>query len=169
MSDHATETPTDLLDAFRWRATSSPRARFVITLDGRERTYAEMTRRVEALADAVHAASGGNSGPVGVYLANTPGWVVAMLASWTCGRPMAACGRLLAKPEATRNLELAGALVVVTDQPDDFEGQLPTIAIDEEGLLRNPRPASIGRRRTHPGIGQDDVAAIFFTSGTTGA
>src|SRR5207302_2813298 len=106
---------------------------------------------------------------VGCYLSNAPCWVVASLGAWWAGAAIGAVGTLLPGPEAARLFALAEVRVVVALDGCDVPGDFRVIRIDDEGNLvdRPPAPALDHA----PGVAlpdADELAAVFFTSGTTG-
>jgi acyl-CoA synthetase (AMP-forming)/AMP-acid ligase II len=175
--------PTSLLDIALRRMRRDARTPFLLTLgeDGAHgvttRSYADVLARSAVLAGALADGRLDPGQRVGCYLPNTPCWVAASLGVWLAGGSIAAVGTLLPAPEATRLLELAGVRTVVVhaDAPDlpGFE----VLRVDGEGdLLDGCGPVAVpDDLPDHFPDGvpdglpdESDLAAIFFTSGTTG-
>jgi len=150
------------LDMFAVRVERDPDAEFLLTADGVGRTYAELADRVARLAAAIGDAGAAAGDVVGLYLANDPAWVVGVLACWWSGCAFAACGTLSPPEEARGRFALAAPRVVVTTA--ELEGAWSTVGISTEGDVAAPGPTP-PRASPDP----DDVAAVYFTSGTTAA
>lgn len=132
----------------------------------RTRTYGDIGRRASLLASALAEAGINQGDRVGCYLPNAPCWVVASFAAWWTGASIAAVGTLLPGLEAARLFDLANVRIVITV---DDAAHLPgfhVITVDDEGYLANQASfeSTTLKRLPH----SDDLAAIFFTSGTTG-
>jgi acyl-CoA synthetase (AMP-forming)/AMP-acid ligase II len=170
-----TPEPTTLPQIALRRLRRHPDAPFVETISDREpfdvtaRSYADVVDRAAALADALLAAGVGAGARVGCYLPNSPCWVVASLAVWSVGGAVAAVGTLLADAEAQRLFELAGvdAVVALDGTPSTWPGLV--VRIDEEGVVVDgDGHGDVAAFADRPLPAADDLAAVFFTSGTTG-
>lgn len=152
---------------FEWRVAHDPGAPLLLTPDGAARSYAELARRAGLLAQALEAAGVRRGEAVGVYLANDPAWVVALLACWRVGAVAACCGSLSPAAEATRRFELAKAVRVIARA--EFEGW-PTTVVGAEGELQDT-PDAADEELLAPRaslLRREDPAVVLFTSGTTG-
>ncbi len=156
--------PATACEMFETRVEHDPDAVVLLTADGTGRTYRELAARANALAGELWARGARPGDVVGLYLWNDPAWVVAVLASWWCGCAFAACGALTPPAEATRRFELVRPCVVVAADGTDLEGTWPRVTVTSEG---EPVPGGPSDAPDHAHPAPDDVAAIFFTSGTT--
>ncbi len=150
---------------FALRLRDDPDAAFVVTPDGRERSYADIAAGADDLAVVLRELDIGPGDTVGLYLWNDPSWVVAVFACWWLGATIAAVGGLTPEPEATRRFELAQVKAVVAVTSLQAPNRWPVVAVTPEGLDDVTRRAPNGSRLVPDG---DDIAAVFFTSGTTG-
>ena len=156
--------PRTALDMFDRRVAADPEAVFVVTPDGGERTYSEVDAAVDRLVGVLGEAGVVAGSAVLLHLWNDPAWVVATLACWRLGAAMVACGGHSPGVEAARRAELLGVGVAVT--ADDLERLAgPTsVVVDREG-----EAFSIATPVPHRVVPEpNDLAAVFFTSGTTG-
>jgi acyl-CoA synthetase (AMP-forming)/AMP-acid ligase II len=135
-------------------------------------TYAEFDRRCAVLAGRLAAAGVGQGAPVGLYLPSVPLMAVGF---WACQKlgaipvPMSAMYReteLLNAVTATR-------MTVLITGPETLsharavQGQAPwlrQVLLSSELDLSGEAPPLPA-----PDVGPGDIAALFFTSGTTGA
>jgi long-chain acyl-CoA synthetase len=156
--------PRTALDMFDRRVGADPEAVFVVTADGGERTYSVVDTAVDRLAGVLGEAGVAPGSKVLLYLWNDPAWVVATLACWRLGAAMVACGGQSPGVEAARRAERLGARVAVT--ADDLEPPdgLTSVAVDREGRATSVATSVPQRVVPEP----TDLAAVFFTSGTTG-
>jgi len=150
------------LDMFAVRVEHDPDAVFLLTPDGAGRTYGELAGRVARLAAAIRDAGASPGDVVGLYLANDPAWVVAVMACWWSGCAFAACGTLSPPEEARGRFALASPPVVLTTA--ELTGPWAVVGITTEGEAAGSGPAP-PRASPDP----DDIAAVYFTSGTTAA
>ncbi len=167
--------PRSLAEIAVLRLERDASAPFLLTIDGQEpydvrtRTYGAVAGRVLAVADALRAAGVRPGDCVGCYLSNTPSWVVGSFGGWWAGAAIGAVGTLLPGPEAARLFEMAGIEVVVALDGHELPGDFRVIRVDEVGELVG-RPAAAPLTRA-PAVELPDpaaLAALFFTSGTTG-
>ena len=168
MSDEAVDAGRAVVsvpEMFAHRVRFDGDASFVLTPDGRERTYTDLHGAVSRLADALAQRDVGRGDVVTVYSWNSPSWIVATLATWSLGASIAACGGLTPLSEVQRRCDLVGPRLVVAaaglTAPVGFE----SVAVDGEGECAVAREAT-GISARLPEL--DDQAAVFFTSGTTG-
>jgi long-chain acyl-CoA synthetase len=167
--------PGSLAEIAVRRVRRDDTAPFLLTIaelepyDVHSRAYCEVAARATALAAALAEAGVATGDRVGCYLANTPCWVVGALGVWWTGAAVAAVGTLLPGPEAARLFELAGVRTVVAlDTAPDLPAEFRVVTIDAEGSLAGGQEtAGLGAlpdARPAP----DELAAVYFTSGTTG-
>ena len=167
--------PRSLAEIAARRLQRDATAPFLLTIDEQDpydvstRTYGEVGGRAVALANALADAGVRPGDRVGCYLSNAPCWVVGSLGAWWAGAAIGAVGTLLPGPEAARLFDLADIKVVIALDGHDVPGDFRVITIDEEGELvgRPPAPPLDGAPEVALPAG-DELAAVFFTSGTTG-
>lgn len=145
----------------------------VAIVDGARRvTYAALAERVAALAGHLRALGLERGERVGIVLPNGLEFVVALLASWRLGAVPVPLNTREAGAEASFTLSDCAAAGLIPDPafPDALPppggvaslrwrlavGGIPETAADP---VRAPAPEEIG---------EDDMAAIVYTSGTTG-
>jgi len=169
-SDAVRVVPASVPAMLQWRVTHDPDAVFIITPDGRERTYRDLVSTSRLLARRLADAGVRRGDVVGLHLANDPGWVVALFACWWVGAAAACCGALVPVAEAVRRFRLAKALHVIADGNENETFPWPTTWISKEGEARDGRTAMAAESSLLPAdaIDPEAVAAILFTSGTTG-
>jgi long-chain acyl-CoA synthetase len=152
-------------EMFAHRVRFDGDAPFVLTPDGRKRTYSDLHGAASRLANALAHQGVVEGDVVAVYSWNSPSWIVATLATWSLGASIAACGGLTPPSEVQRRCDLVAPRLVVTAASLTPPVGLDSIAVDDEGACDVALPAS-GSSAYSPAL--DDQAAVFFTSGTTG-
>src|SRR5690349_20674085 len=95
-------TPQTALALLEWRVEHDPDFAFIVTLDGRQRTYRELAQRISLLGEVLTTAGVRRGDVVGLYMSNDPGWIVALFACWQIGALPACCGALTPVKEAER-------------------------------------------------------------------
>ena len=137
-------------------------------------THGALVRRAAAIAGALRSRFGLAPGDrVALVMSNVPDYVELLLAGWHAGLTMVPANAKLHRRELAYILGHAGARVCFVT-PDLAETVAPLA--DE---LRVPRAGRRGRQPRSPGAapgragragrgGPDDVAWLFYTSGTTG-
>lgn len=159
--------PPTMLAAFDLRCRQTPDLTFVEHSDGTGLTYAELDRRASDLAERLHRQIGvSGDEPIGVYGGNEMASIIALIAGWRLGRPVAMCGRQLPVAMAAELLEGCGAVLILsTDSALISPRGLPVVTVtdrDEPAVTTShPRAARVGLTR-------DALACICFSSGTTG-
>ena len=153
-------------EMFERRLSSDPDAVFIVTPDGVERSYADVARVAEALSGVLRGHAVGHGDIVGLYLWNDPAWVVAMFATWWLGAAIAACGALAPPSEAARRFGVVSPRVIVVADDLEAPSGWDTVRVSAEGksVASATAPGAVAKANS----ALDDVAAIFFTSGTTG-
>jgi long-chain acyl-CoA synthetase len=169
-----TQQPASLPEIAVLRAKRHGDAPFLLTIgeaepyDVVERSYTEVTQRALALSAALADAGVQRGQTVGCYMPNAPCWFVGAFASWWSGAAIAAVGTLLPGSEAALLFELAGVEVVIAvDDAPTLPDRYHVIRVDREGLL-SALPERTAALDDVVLPDPDDLAAIFFTSGTTG-
>jgi long-chain acyl-CoA synthetase len=139
-------------------------------------TFAETNARVRAMAAALVAGGVARGDRVALLSANNPEWVVTF---WACAAASAVCVPLNAwwkAEELEFGLSDSGAKVLVCDARryevmKDALGALPDLeqvivigSPEWDELAGGPDPGAM----PDVAIDEDDIAGIFYTSGTTG-
>ena len=153
-----------------------------LRIDGVALTYAELERRVDATAAALHRhVQPGDR--VGLWLENSLTWVASFLALNALGAVSVPINTRLTSKETVDILRDAGAGVVITtrryrgrDYHDELVSAATTEALDlavvvaaDEQLPSDWPMTMVGRTAQRPptAVGIDDVLCIQYTSGTT--
>ena len=135
-------------------------------------TFRDHERLVASVAAALHARHGiGPGSRVAILGANSPEWVLSAWATIALGGTVVAMNGWWQGDEIRHGLELAEPELLIADRGRlaRLEGRDPgvkTVVMEDdfEGYLDLDRGAALP---DHP-IAEDDLAAIMFTSGTTG-
>jgi len=138
----------------------------VVCQDSR-RTYAELGVRCRRLAGAMRKLGLGPQDRVGVIALNSDRYLELYLGLPAAGYVLVPVNSRLAPAEMRAILDDAGVSVVFADA--DYPGtagisQVLTIPGDYEDLIAAADEVPLGE-----GVAEDDLAALFYTSGTTGA
>jgi acyl-CoA synthetase (AMP-forming)/AMP-acid ligase II len=141
-----TELPRSLVAGLAAVVTATPHAEALVEVPGRRVSYRELWDQGSAVAGGLRRAGVGPGDPVAIDLPNGADWVIAMLGVVLAGGVLVPVNTRLAAEE--REAVLAGSGAVIT--------------IDAKS------PAPRGAPHVDASRGPDDVAAIFYTSGTTG-
>ncbi len=167
-----------LADMIRERAVDHADAP-AITARGETITFAELDRRSNQVANALHAAGIRRGDRVAVLDKNVPEFFELLLGTAKLGAVLAAVNWRLAPPEVAQILDDSTARVLLAGAEflacvEEIESQLATVELvltTESGTSRpgftewrDEELAEDPRREVHP----DDVAVQFYTSGTTG-
>jgi long-chain acyl-CoA synthetase len=168
----------DLIDMSNGRGDAD----FVVQ-DDRRLSYGEHNARVRATAAGLAARGVQRGDRVALLSANNPEWVVAF---WACAAASAICVPLNAwwrAEELQFALEDSGSRVLICDERRwELVKHLPAVlpALEQVYVIETSTPAagaaSFGDLEAEgdPGgfpdvdVDEDDVAGIFYTSGTTG-
>ena len=161
-----------LANWFRERALRTPERR-ALHFEGRDWTYGEMQREIEACAGRLAALGIGKGERVAFLGLNQPMFLFSMFATARLGAIFVPLNFRLTGPELAFMLDdcEASALIVDAAHRPVIEPQLPRLASlkatlaaeDEAGWIAGPPPAT-GQVPAR----EDDVALIMYTSGTTG-
>src|SRR5271166_1214987 len=161
-----------LANWFRQRALRTPE-RLALRFEGRDWTYAEMQKAIEACAARLAALGIAKGDRVAFLGFNQPMFFFVMFAAARIGAIFVPLNFRLTGPELAFMIEdcAASALIVDAQHRAVVEPQLPRLpslravlsAEDEGHWTPTPAPPRDAVR-----TGEDDVAMIMYTSGTTG-
>jgi acyl-CoA synthetase (AMP-forming)/AMP-acid ligase II len=138
--------PRSLVEMLRSAVETSPQAEAVVQLDGPRLTFTELWDRATRVAGGLRGLGVTRGDRVAIRYGNGVDWVLAFLGAQLAGAVAVPVNTRFAEPEVDYVVSDSGAKVVLA--PDDPVPDGPAYA--EETLAR------------------DDLAAIFYTSGTTG-
>ncbi len=144
--------------------------------------YNELNRQVNQLGRALNALGVGKDDKVGILMPNCPEFVMGVFAALKAGGVFVALNALLSGRELTYVINDSDINVVIAAPPYDellemLRPQIPQVkyilSIDEEpeeeGLISIPALiASYDDSNLKPSVKLEDMAAIYYTSGTTG-
>ena len=125
-----------------------------------ELTYAEVARRVDAVAGQLAVAGVGRGNVVAVMLPNRVELLLALLAAWRLGAAATPVNPVFTPNEAGYQIADSGAKLMIATQPDASYG-IPVLAADD--LATSPA-GSLPAPDTRPA----DLALLIYTSGSTG-
>ena len=138
--------PTSLVDMLRRSTDLTPDAEAVVELDGPRLSYQELWDRAARVAGGLREAGVGRGDRVAIRHGNKLEWVLAFLGTQLAGGVVVPVNTRFAAPEVDYVVSDSGAKVVLLpDQP--LPDGAPYVCED---------------------LGLGDLAAIFYTSGTTG-
>src|ERR1700746_4020568 len=140
------DVPATLLDVLAEQVDTRPDGEAVVELGGDRLTYPQLWDRASRVAGGLRAAGVRPGDRVAVRYPAGVNWVLAFWGTVMAGGIAVAVNTRSARPEVEFILTDAGVLV---DLPAD--AALPD-----------------GEPYVEEGLGPDDVAALFYTSGTTG-
>jgi O-succinylbenzoic acid--CoA ligase len=152
-----TDLPDLLADAAR-RRPAAP----ALLLDGRILSYADLERRAARLAGWLAQRGVGPGDRVAAFLPPGLGLVATLHALWRLGAAFVPLHTRLTVPELADQIRRARPRLVLRAPGVDLPVPVETVTIDEA----DPPGADPAPARAFPG---DAVAAVVFTSGTTGA
>lgn len=149
------------------RALSTAAGSVAVVCQDRRRSYAELGSRCRRLAGAMRELGLAPQDRVGVIALNSDRYLELYLGLPAAGFVLVPVNSRLAPAEMRAILADAGVSVVFADA--DYPGaaavgQVLTMPDDYEDLI-----ASAGELPLGDGVAEDDLAALFYTSGTTGA
>ncbi|MXP19800.1 AMP-binding protein [Gordonia sp. HNM0687] len=140
------DVPATLIDVLRDRAATAPQDEAVVELGGRRLTYAELWDAARRVAGGLRAQKVANGDRVALRYAAGADWAVAFWGTLLAGGVVVAVNTRMTEPEVAFVLENSGAAIDLA----------PGTALPD------------GEPHVVEGAGADDVAALFYTSGTTG-
>jgi long-chain acyl-CoA synthetase len=149
------------------RALSNAAGSCAVVCQDNRRTYAELGVRCRRLAGAMRKLGLGPQDRVGVVALNSDRYLELYLGLPAAGYVLVPVNSRLAPAEMRAILDDAGVSVVFADA--NYPGtagisQVLTIPGDYEDLVAAADEVPLGE-----GVAEDDLAALFYTSGTTGA
>jgi fatty-acyl-CoA synthase len=153
--------------------------RRALTFEGKSWTYAEMQARFDKLAGALKAAGVCRGDRVAFIGLNQPAFFDTMFAAARLGAIFVPLNFRLTGPELDYIINDAGVHTIVADTPhrgviDSIRGKLPcrsylSADVDAEGWTS--LAAFTDKAEPYTGnepVGEDEIAIIMYTSGTTG-
>ena len=143
---HFAELPASLVEMLRRSADEAPDRDAVIELDGPRVTYRELWDRAARVAGGLREAGVARGDRVAIRYGNSLDWVLGFVGVQFAGAVAVPVNTRFAEPEVDYVVTDSGAKVVLVDGAALPDGA-PYVEED---------------------LGLDDLAAIFYTSGTTG-
>ena len=140
------ELPDSVVALLRASVDAAPQDEALVELDGPRLSYAELWERSSRVAGGLRAAGVARGDRVGIRLGNGVDWVLAFFGTLMAGA--------IAVPVNTRFTE-SEADYVVSDSGASY-------------VVTADRPLPDGDPWVEEGLTRDELAAIFYTSGTTG-
>ena len=149
------------------RALSTAPDSCAVVCQGNRRTYAELGSRCRRLAGALRMLGLAPRDRVGVVGLNSDRYLELYLGVPAAGFVLVPVNSRLAPGEMRAILDDAGVTLLFADA--DYPGaagvdQVLTMPADYEDLIAGADEVALGA-----GVAEDDLAALFYTSGTTGA
>jgi acyl-CoA synthetase (AMP-forming)/AMP-acid ligase II len=138
--------PESLVGSFRNAVDGSPSAEAIVQVDGPRLNFIELWDRASRVAGGLRESGVAGGDRVAIRYGNGVDWVYAFLGTQLAGAVAVPVNTRFAEPEVDYVVNDSGAKVVLA--PDDPLPDGPAYAADN--------------------LGRDDLAAIFYTSGTTG-
>jgi acyl-CoA synthetase (AMP-forming)/AMP-acid ligase II len=138
--------PSSLVETLRRAVAGSPDAEAVVELDGRRLCYAEVWDQASRVAGGLRSMGVQRGDRVAIRHGNGATWVLSFLGIQLAGAVAVPVNTRFAEPEVDYVVTDSGAKVVLT-----AEAPLPD-----------------GAPYADDALAPDDLAAIFYTSGTTG-
>jgi long-chain acyl-CoA synthetase len=139
-----------------------------VVCEERRRTYAELGARCRRLVDALQRLGVERDDRVAVLALNSDSYLELYLGLPAGGIVPVPVNTRLADPEVRSILEDSGPKLLFTDrEPGELAGlvdRVVRIPDEYEDLLAGAAEAALGE-----GIGENDLAVLFYTAGTTGA
>jgi len=138
-----------------------------VVCEGRRRSYAELGARCRQLAGGLHQLGLRRGDRVGVVSLNSDRYFELYLAVPASGLVLVPVNSRLAPAEMRAILADAGVSAVFTDADYPGAAQAPRVlglAGDFEDLIAASPERTLGE-----GLSENDIAVLFYTSGTTGA
>jgi len=143
---HYVDLPSSLVEMLRRSTDAHPDREVIAELDGPRMTYRELWDRAARVAGGFRAAGVVPGDRVAIRLGNGNDWVVAFFGTIFAGGVVVPVNTRFAEAEVAYVVEDSGASYVVEPDATLPEGE-PTVVDD---------------------LGLSNLAAIFYTSGTTG-
>ena len=125
-----------------------------------EFTYADVARRVEAVAERFAAMGVGRGDVVAIMLPNCVELLLGLLAAWRLGAAATPVNPVFTANEAGYQIRDSGAVLLLAATADADYG-VPVV-------LAQDLPAQPAGTLPEPATGLDDLALLIYTSGSTG-
>ena len=143
-----------------WHRPADWADRICLRDEDRELSYADVSRRVEALAEQFAASGVGRGDVVAIMLPNRAELLLGLFAAWRLGAAATPVNPVFTANEAGYQIRDSGAVLLVTSTKDTGYG-VPVLA--PEDLATEPAGTL-----PEPATGLDDLALLIYTSGSTG-
>ena len=147
------------IDYLPWNRPVALADRVCIRDANAELTYAEVARRVDAVAGQFAAAGVGRGDVVAVMLPNRVELLLGLMAAWRLGAAATPVNPVFTANEAGYQIDSGAKLLLAADPGADYG--VPVLAVDELN-------ASPFGSLPVPDTRLDDLALLIYTSGTTG-
>ncbi len=145
-------------------------------------TYTELNARVNKLGRALNALGVGKNDKVGIIMPNCPEFIIGVFAALKAGAVFVGLNALLSGRELTYVINHSDAKVIIAAPPYDellamLKPQLPQVEHiltleedpDDDSLIPiSSLVDSYDDSNLKPSVTLDDIAAFYYTSGTTG-
>ncbi|KJS31218.1 MAG: hypothetical protein VR64_12265 [Desulfatitalea sp. BRH_c12] len=164
------------------RAIEGPERVGLIYQDGREYTYRQMNEASCAIANYLKSQGVGPGDRVGVYMQNTPTFLFTIFGIWKTGGVLVPVNIMYQAEELIHAFSSTHVTTVITDTNGlerilAIRDTLKAIMVsgctkipEDQGIIDFDRQVSAHRQEFETFVpGEEDVAAILFTGGTTGA
>jgi long-chain acyl-CoA synthetase len=169
--------PSSPFHAFEQAVAAYPDAEAIVTPDVRL-TYSELDAHAQRLAAAFVFLGIRHGDRIAMWLGNSLEFVTVLLAAWRIGAIVVPMGTRLQTPEVAYIVQHSGSKLFVHDA--DVASRLPTLDETPQvqhrittgsgwpgSIVYNELVKEIDNVPVHAGS-QDEIAAILYTSGTTG-
>lgn len=161
---------------FLYRGARRDPAAIAVAFHDETLSYAELVRRVDALAAAFRAIDPAPQSRVGICGFNTPEHLVALLATLAAGKVWVVLNPMNGRAELDSFIAATRPSIIVADQDclDRFTSGEATVILGRgNGADGDARLADLIARHTdaaipRPDLAPDDLVAIKFTGGSTG-
>lgn len=150
-------------EQLRWVAARRPTATAIVDAEG-DLTYAQFSRRVQALAGFLAPRAGGR---VGLYLANRREWAEAFFACQLAGIGVVPINDRYQDREVRHLVDDAGISLVISDAAGHRGDVLAGLRGDVDVLLVGDRYEAALAEGGPVGSYRNDESAVLYTSGTT--
>lgn len=157
--------PTTVRCPLREAAQSTPEALALLSPSERW-TYADLERRVAATAAQMAAVLPPGTAPVGIYLANSPAYLVLLWVLFRLGRPACLFSTRVPAERVASLLAETGCAALITDVDEVHQAADSRVYHSHDVLADDASGASVAAPVLLP---TDRPATVVFTSGSTGS